>query len=204
MSLLNRTSEHDHLYDNEGRLQGGLASLETLARVIALGSSDEREREPSDEPHDEVEPALELPVTNPSRTSSLLDSDDDMSDDPGSSDDDAMEEIVMDNESPKGHFRSGDDASTELSQTATSPPCSPLSDQATQTACQRSPVSPSPREGSSQVTATPSRQNSRRSTYSNVTPEVPVGERTKQCFLKSSVLSTLLVGIPPALHVSAV
>ncbi|KAG8217935.1 Mu homology domain-containing protein [Butyriboletus roseoflavus] len=73
MSLLNRCSEHDNLYDNEGRLQGGLAALETLARVIALGSSDEREREPSDEPRDEVEPALELPVTNPLRTSPLLD-----------------------------------------------------------------------------------------------------------------------------------
>lgn len=199
MSLLNRCSEHDHIYDNEGRLQGGLAALETLARVIALGSSDEREREPSDEPRDEVEPALELPVTNPSRTSSLLDSDDDMSDDPGSSDDDAMEEIVMDDESPKGHFRSGDDCPAESSQTTMdSPPCSsssPSLEPATQVACQRCPISPS--RGSSQATATPSRQNSRRSTYLSATPEIPVGERMKQCFLDSSVLSTLLVGILP-------
>ena len=200
MSLLNRCSDHDHLYDSEGRLQGGLAALETLARVIALGSSDEREREPSDEPRGEIEPALELPVSNPSRTPSSLDSDDDMSDDPGSSDDDAMEEIVMDDESPKGHFRSGDDAQAEASQTTVgSPPSlssSPSSEHATQSASQRSPVSPSSRETSSQVTSTPSRQLSRRSTHLSGTPEMPVGERMKRCFLDASVLSTLLVRIP--------
>lgn len=198
MSLLNRCSEHDHLYDNEGRLQGGLAALETLARVIALGSSDEREREPSDEPRDEVEPALELPVTNPSRTSPLLDSDDDMSEDPGSSDDDAMEEIVMDDESPRGHFRSGDDSQAEQTQaTVASPPSPASSEHATQTASQRSPASPSPREASSQATSTPSRQNSRRSTNLDMMPEIPVGERMKQCFLNASVVSTLLVRILP-------
>lgn len=198
MSLLNRYSEHDHLYDNEGRLQGGLAALETLARVIALGSSDEREREPSDEPRDEVEPALELPVTNPSRACSLLDSDDDMSEDPGSSDDDAMEEIVMDDESPKGHSRIGDDSQTEqLQTTVASPPSPSSSEHATQTAFQRSPASPSPREASSQTTLTPSRQSSRRSTTLDMIPEIPVGERMKQCFLDSSVLSTLLVKILP-------
>lgn len=199
MSLLNRCSEHDHLYDNEGRLQGGLAALETLARVIALGSSDEREREPSDEPHDEVEPALELPVTNHSRASSLLDSDDDMSEDPGSSDDDdAMEEIVMDDESPKGHSRSGDDSQVEPSPTTMASPSSPSSSEhVTQTASQRSPTSPSPRDSSSQATLTPSRQNSRRSTNLSTIPEIPVGERMKRCFLGSSVLSTLLVRIHP-------
>lgn len=196
MSLLNRYSEHDYLYDSEGRLQGGLAALETLARVIALGSSDEREREPSDEPRDEIEPALELPVTNPSRASSLLDSDDDMSEDPGSSDDDAMEEIVMDDESHQGHFRSREDSQAEQSQTVASPPSlssSTSSEHGTQSDSQPSPVNSSPREASSQATSTLSRQQSRRSTYMNTTPEIPVGERMKQCFLDASVLSTLLV-----------
>ncbi|KAG9318917.1 SIT4 phosphatase-associated protein-domain-containing protein [Chiua virens] len=193
MSLLNRTAEHDHLYDNEGRLQGGLAALETLARVIALGSSDEHDREPSDEPRDEVEPALELPVTSPSRAS-LLDSDDDMSDDPGSSDDDAMEEIVMDDESAKSHFRTGDDSQAEPSSAVSPscPPSSPPSEHAAQTASQGSPVSPSPRESSSQATVTPSRQNSRRSTRLEAPPEFPVGERLKKCFLDATVLSALL------------
>ncbi|KAF8550431.1 SAPS-domain-containing protein [Imleria badia] len=189
MSLLNRCSEHDHLYDSQGRLQGGLAALETLARVIALGSSDEHEREPSDEPQDEVEPALELPVTNPSRASSLLDSDDDMSDDPGSSDDDAMEEIVMDDDPPKGHFRSGDDAHPEQSQTTLASPSSPSSSPSSEHTSHQSPVSP--REASS-ATSTLSRQHSRRSTYMSVSPEMPVGERMKRCFLDASVLSTLL------------
>lgn len=196
MSLLNRFSEHDQIYDNEGRLQGGLAALETLARVIALGSSDERECEPADEPRDEVEPALELPVTNPSRTSSLLDSDDDMSDDPGSSDDDAMEEIVMDDESAKGHFRI-DDSPAESSQTLASPPC-PSSSPPLEHACELSP-SASPQEAGSQSTVTPSRQNSQRST-SSAAPDIPVGERMKYCFLDASVLSTLLVRIRHALY----
>ena len=38
MSLLNRSPEYDHLYDAEGRLQGGLSSLEELAQVIAIGN----------------------------------------------------------------------------------------------------------------------------------------------------------------------
>ena len=38
MSLLNRPPEFDALYDEEGRLKGGLPALEDLARVIAIGS----------------------------------------------------------------------------------------------------------------------------------------------------------------------
>ncbi|KAG8217934.1 SIT4 phosphatase-associated protein family [Butyriboletus roseoflavus] len=116
-----------------------------------------------------------------------------MSEDPGSSDDDAMEEIVMDDESPRGHLRSGDDSPAEQSQTTVaSPPSTPSSEPATQTASQQSPSGPSPREASSQATSTPSRQNSRRSSNLGTIPEIPVGERMKQCFLDSSVVSTLL------------
>ncbi|KAG1794856.1 SIT4 phosphatase-associated protein-domain-containing protein [Suillus plorans] len=97
MAILNRPGEYSDLYDKQGRLQGGLSSLEHLARVIAIGSGDERDQDTMDDNHDDVEPALELPVTNRSRGSSLLDSDEDMSDDePGSSDDDVLEEIMMD------------------------------------------------------------------------------------------------------------
>ncbi|KAF9242109.1 SIT4 phosphatase-associated protein-domain-containing protein [Melanogaster broomeanus] len=186
MSLLNRSSEHDHLYDNEGRLQGGLSALETLARVIALGSTEDREREVTQDPQDEVEPALELPVTNPSRESSLMDSDDDMSDEPGSSDDDAMEEIVMDDDLPKDHRRSSDDS--QLEQPPMIVPSSP-----------NPSSSPSPSELVAQAAARPgpvrassSEESITSKAISCVAPEIPVGEKMKQCFLEASVLSTLL------------
>ncbi|KAJ6622941.1 SIT4 phosphatase-associated protein-domain-containing protein [Mycena sp. CBHHK59/15] len=107
MALLNRPPEFSHLYDSEGRLQGGLSALEELARVIALNTSEERDADTMMRaPQDEIEPARELPVTGLTE-SSLLDSDEDMSsdedDEPGSSDDDSvtMEEIGMD-EDPAG------------------------------------------------------------------------------------------------------
>ncbi|KAF9218360.1 SAPS-domain-containing protein [Gyrodon lividus] len=197
MSLLNRSSEHDYLYDNEGRLQGGLSALETLARVIALGSVDEREREVAEDLHDDVEPALELPVTNPSRGSSLLDSDDDMSDEPGSSDDDAMEEIVMDDDPPKDHY-STDDSQLEQSPMVVfspNPSSSPSpSELAAQAATKWSPAGTSSSEENitSKAICGLSRKTSRRTATLDVSPEIPVGEKMKQCFLDASVLSTLL------------
>ncbi|KAI6131908.1 SIT4 phosphatase-associated protein-domain-containing protein [Pisolithus thermaeus] len=191
MSLLNRSSEHNYLYDSQGRLQGGLSSLEQLAHVIAIGSGDEAERE-NDGPEDEVEPALELPVHNP-RSSSILDSDDDMSDEPGSSDDDAMEEIVMDDIATK-------DLPAETSEASMEPvsilPPSPIAISSTppdQAVFHRSPIS----EGSvsnsplSKAYSNNSRRSSRRTTKDLVS-EIPTGERMKQVFLQESVLSVLL------------
>lgn len=101
MALLNRPPEYSHLYDAEGRLQGGLSALEELARVIALNTGEERDRDAPMRSQDEIAPSRELPVTNSVHSdSSLLDSDEDMSsdDEPGSSDDDSvtMEELGMD------------------------------------------------------------------------------------------------------------
>jgi serine/threonine-protein phosphatase 6 regulatory subunit 3 len=97
MSLLNRPADYDYLYDTEGRLQGGLSALEELAQVISMGSSEEENRDNMDEEVDEAEPALEFPVHGaPQDSSSILDSDEDMSDDegPGSFEDDPMEDIT--------------------------------------------------------------------------------------------------------------
>ncbi|KAJ6501910.1 SIT4 phosphatase-associated protein-domain-containing protein [Mycena sanguinolenta] len=113
MALLNRPPEFAHLYDAEGRLQGGLSALEELARVIALNSGEEPTRDrdvtmrggsSQDDSQEDIAPARELPVTGNSVHSdisggSLLDSDEDMSsdDEPGSSDDEmTMEELAMD------------------------------------------------------------------------------------------------------------
>ncbi|KAI6005448.1 SIT4 phosphatase-associated protein-domain-containing protein [Pisolithus albus] len=180
MSLLNRSSEHNYLYDSQGRLQGGLSSLEQLAH-----------RE-NDGPEDEVAPALELPIHNP-RSSSILDSDDDMSDEPGSSDDDAMEEIVMDDIATK-------DLPAETSEPPMEPPSmlqpSPIAISSTppdQLVFHRSPIS----EGSvsnsslSKAYSNNSRRSSRRMTRDLVS-EIPTGERMKQVFLQESVLSVLL------------
>ncbi|KDR73731.1 hypothetical protein GALMADRAFT_251541 [Galerina marginata CBS 339.88] len=99
MSLLNRSAMFSHMYDKDGRLQGGLTGLEELAQVIALNSNNEREGDAMDDDRDEeAEPQLAFPVRDPSESSPSLDSDDDMTgsdDEPGSSDDEAMEEIAM-------------------------------------------------------------------------------------------------------------
>ena len=107
MSLLNRPAKYSEMYDSEGRLQGGLGGLEELANVIALNGSyrnggdgvggdgmgiDER---------DEIEPALDFPIHGAGGDDMLSIDDEGMTDsEPGSSDDDVMEEIVMYDEPP--------------------------------------------------------------------------------------------------------
>jgi serine/threonine-protein phosphatase 6 regulatory subunit 3 len=82
MALLNRPPEFSHFYDAEGRLHGGLSALVELARVIALNSGEERDRDVAMRSQDEIVPARELPLTNSVHSNaSLLDSDEDMSSD---------------------------------------------------------------------------------------------------------------------------
>ena len=59
MALLNRPSEYDHLYDSEGRLQGGLSALEELAQVIAIGNGSGDNDGMDDDEEDEID--LEKP-----------------------------------------------------------------------------------------------------------------------------------------------
>ncbi|KAG5635440.1 hypothetical protein H0H81_011247 [Sphagnurus paluster] len=196
MSLLNRAPEANRMYDSEGRLQGGLSALEELAQVITLNSSDSHDT--MDEDQDEIAPALELPVSIPHDTISI-DSDDDMSDDPGSSDDDAMEEIVMyDEPSPVP-------TETPLPQPPITVPSSPNtasmpspSEIATQGAAlgRTQNSEPDLMAENSPRSRGPSRKNSRRANTRNssrVSEKVlPVGERLKQQFLQVGILSTLL------------
>ena len=197
MSLLNRSAEFNNLYDSDGRLQGGLSALEELARVIAIGSGDERENDTMDEANDEIEPALELPVTAESRDSpSLLDSDEEMSDgdEPGSSDDETMEEIMMTEEPLPNE------------QPAVVVPSSPnaacLSSPGTQCGAP-SRRSSSLNSDSDSSTVGQRSQNSRRNSRRTITLDksanepIPIGERLKRRFLDMNVLSTLLVGVAP-------
>ncbi|TFK90277.1 SAPS-domain-containing protein [Polyporus arcularius HHB13444] len=198
MALLNRSSDYDHLYDADGRLQGGLSALEELAQVIAIGNGSGDSEGMDDDEGDEVESAHEFPVSH-APSSSLIDSDEDMSG--GSSDEEAMEEIAM-YESPRA----------DPSPTPQEPSCgsslarvaSPLT---------LSPSSPAPSTSPGDISSFPQRQNSwnsepegplsrprsrdSRRSVRRSTRELPIGrpvlgERLKQRFLEANVASTLL------------
>lgn len=179
MSILNRSSEYDHLYDNMGRLQGGLSVLEELAQVISIGNSGNRDADAMDDREDSVEPAKELPVST-GRPMLSLDSDEDMIvEEPGSSDDEAMEEISM----------SPPPVSTPLPPESSSPvPGSP-----TYTTSQKRESTESFGSGSANRMSRSSRQNSRKTLSSSTKISLPLGERLKKRFLELNVLSTLLV-----------
>ena len=113
MSLLNRPVNYSQMYDSEGRLQGGLGGLEELAHVIALNGSYRNDGDGVDEEgmgideRDEIEPSLDFPIrcAGGAIGDEMLGLDDDDegmtdSDEPGSSDDEVMEEIVMYDEPP--------------------------------------------------------------------------------------------------------
>jgi SIT4 phosphatase-associated protein len=217
MTLLNRPADYDYLYDSEGRLQGGLSALEELAQVISMGSGDEDNHDNMDEGVDETEPALEFPVHGaPQDSSSLLDSDEDMSDDegPGSFEDDPMEDITSPGELkstdggskaksgpfPPSHSRSpADTGAGPASPGGSLPP-----DAATTTPGGSAPPR---KKGSNQSIGSEgstvgrrsagSRRSSKRLTLGDLSqsgPAVPVGERLKRKMLDDDVLVTILVG----------
>lgn len=217
MALLNRSTQYSHLYDSEGRLQSGLAGLEELAQVIALNNGDERDHDAMDETQDETEPALELPISRATRDTLSMDSDSDMSgdDEPGSSDDDAMEEIVM-YEEPQGQLEelvspplSGDVTTTVLPTPPITVPSSPnaaslpspseLAAQGAGVAVGVATISKSPARSTSQGTIGGRSHGSRRSSKRMATLEaladtpLPIGERLKLRLLDIGVLSTVLV-----------
>ena len=192
MAILNRSPEFDHLYDNMGRLQGGLSALEELAKVISIGNGPDRDPDAMDDQEDSIEPAKELPVST-GRPTLLLDSDEDMIvEEPGSSDDETMEEISM----------------SPLPSTASLPPesSSPVQNTIHTPPQSASPVSSSPIPTTGQKRKSTdsfgslhrsmnksSRQNSRKTLSSSLRMSLPLGERLKKRFLELNVLSTLLV-----------
>ncbi|KAJ3977222.1 SIT4 phosphatase-associated protein-domain-containing protein [Lentinula raphanica] len=199
-SFLSLPNEHryQHLYDAEGRLQGGLGGLEELARVISMGNEDsngnEHESDDRDEDMDtEIEPALELPITSASSTSnasSLLDSDED-EDMSSSSEDDSMdmEEIAMYDEPQM------------LSARAEASPLSPEINIPLGTTESNSTSHSMPLEndslGPGSAMSSRSRKISRRTTLSislDSLADAPlvIGEKLKQRFLDLNVLGILL------------
>jgi len=203
MSLLNRSPEFSHLYDSEGRLQGGLSALEELARVIAIGTGNESVNETMDVGADEIQPAQELPVSHPSRDSpSLLDSDEDMSDEdePGSSDDEAMEEITMyDEPIPQNPSIPVDEPLLESPiivpsspNAASLPPPAEMAAQGAKLLQQSTSLNSD--SDRSTVVRHP-RRNSRKATGNDCVADssIPIGEKLKRRMLDMNVLSTLVV-----------
>jgi serine/threonine-protein phosphatase 6 regulatory subunit 3 len=217
MSLLNRPADYDYLYDSEGRLQGGLSALEELAQVISMGSGGDDHRDAMDEGVDDIEPALEFPVHGaPQDSSSLLDSDEDMSDDegPGSFEDDPMEDVALPGESkfsdaaskpksgslPSPHTRSPAETAPD-STTGTPPGEALLPDKALSGGS-----APPRRKGSNQSIGSEgstigrrsvgSRRSSNRRTLADASQtglSIPVGERLKHRMLDDKVLAAILV-----------
>jgi len=159
--------------------------------------------------HDEIEPALELPVTAISRDSpSLLDSDEDMSDDDetGSTDDDAMEEItIYDEPLPKNPpTLSLDEPLQQPPIVVPSSPNAASLPSPAEIAAQGAALSQrvnSFNSDSDTSTVGPRSHSSRRSSRRVATMEqstdspMPVGEKLKRRFLDMNILSTLLVRV---------
>ncbi|KAI0736702.1 SAPS-domain-containing protein, partial [Fomitopsis betulina] len=209
MTLLNRPREFDNLYDSSGRLQGGLSALEQLAQVIAIGAGGEPDEDDMDEDGGAAEPAHDFPVHNAQNdSSSLLDSDEDMSgdDEPGSSDDDAMEEITM-YEEPRSNVNK--DSLLTASPLLRSSPLLSSSPSPSSSSSPKLHPSSSPNllpssnlhswnSGSDTDTMSrPRSSNSRRSlrrqsTIESTSGRPVLGERLKQRFLEANIVSTLL------------
>lgn len=192
MSILNRPSEFDHLYDNMGRLQGGLSSLEELAKVISTGNDTNRDADAMDDDDDPIEPPKELPVST-GRPMPSHDSDEDMMvEEPGSSDDEEMEEISM--SPPPTNVPLPPESSSPVRTTVLTPPqlASPASGSPTHIAGQKRRSASSSESGSTHRMSKSSRQSSRKTLSSSTRISLPLGERLKKRFLELNVLSTLL------------
>ncbi|KAG6865408.1 hypothetical protein C0991_002902 [Blastosporella zonata] len=208
MSLLNRSLDMARLYDSQGRLNGGLAAMRELGQVLSVNSV--VDHNVMDESTDGIVPALELPITSPHDTMSMsMDSDDSMSsDEPGSSDDEVMEEIVMYDEasSQTGQIEPSPISSDpDMSQPPLMVPSSPdalsmppIEEVAARGAAfhRAQSVQPEQSLSSSPHSRTVLRKNSRRTSTLNSSQindkYVPVGERLKEGFLEVGILSTLL------------
>lgn len=188
MSLLNRSAELARLYDSQGRLNGGLAGLEDLAQVLSTNNVVEQQ---SDGSTDGVKPSLELPISSSHDAISIsIDSDDSMSDgEPGSSDDEAMEEIAMYDEPTQVSLK-------DLSASQSSPTIS-LSSSPSASMTSVSAITTEQASNNLANQRVNLRKSSRRSTTLNGSQisekYLPVGERLKQRFIDVGILSTLLV-----------
>lgn len=209
MSLLNRPVEFDRLYDEEGRLRGGLSSLEELASVIELSRNNDSTEMEDDT--DELEPAQELPISIASADLSVLDysdEDEDMSGDDGrsNSSEDEMEEIDMNEDvtpppvSPRVEPTGESSAlfAPSSPNTDSAEPASPRTQSSRGVALSRTHrLSASLTESDrSSIVSRPASAGSRRSLKRSLMIDnpthLPIGDKMKQRFSETGILSTLL------------
>jgi len=200
MSLLNRSVAYAHMYDSEGRLQGGLSGLEELAQVIALNSGNDRPHEATAEGEDDSTPAKDFPIRSMPEFSSpsTLDSDEDMDSEAGSSDDEAMEEIAMYDEPQLSPTH----ALSQITSAMTLSPESSLaseSDDGLITLDSSSKGALSPESEASGNRFRPSRRGSSKSSRRRTTIEgsvefLPIGEQLKRRLLEENVVGLIIVG----------
>ncbi|KIJ44266.1 hypothetical protein M422DRAFT_252275 [Sphaerobolus stellatus SS14] len=189
MALLNRVSGNGPLYDDEGRLQGGLSALEELARVISTGSGDNNISEDVNDDSQEMVEARELPVHSLSSlsarstdSSSLAsDSDSELSD---NSSDDALEDIaVSDHTEPPFPIRT---RSRELLMPSGSePPATPSS--------QENELGASNTMETSQISSSIDLSLDSDDIRTDIGSRgLPIGDVLKQRFMEAGILGSLL------------
>ncbi len=206
MSLLNRSTTYAHMYDSEGRLQGGLSGLEELAQVIALNSGNDRPNEATAEGEDDSTPARDFPIRSLAEFSSpsTLDSDEDMDSEAGSSDDETMEEIAMYDE-PQLSPTPDTKALPQITSNMTLSPESSLAPESDDGILNTITLDPSakgtssPDSEASGIRFRPSRRGSRKSSRRRTTIEglvelLPIGEQLKCRLLEENVVGLIIVG----------
>ncbi|KAF8867842.1 SIT4 phosphatase-associated protein-domain-containing protein [Mucidula mucida] len=197
MSLLNRPLDKNNIYDEQGRLTGGLAGLEELATLV--GSSEAANNHDSMEDIDEMEPAMELPISHSSQSSrssqspSLLDSDEDMSDDDAMEAMEIYEEVPISTTPPRLNPSPPQPPMVVPSSpnAASLPPPAEIAARARSRSRSNSAASDSSTAGQRSRS---SRASSRRFTFQEPTLDEPVfiGEKVKLRLLELKVMPTLL------------
>ncbi len=200
MSLLNRPLDKNNIYDEQGRLTGGLAGLEELATLV--GSSEAANNHDSMEDIDEMEPAMELPISHSSQSSrssqspSLLDSDEDMSDDDAMEAMEIYEEVPISTTPPRLNPSPPQPPMVVPSSpnAASLPPPAEIAARARSRSRSNSAASDSSTAGQRSRS---SRASSRRFTFQEPTLDEPVfiGEKVKLRLLELKVMPTLLVNL---------
>jgi len=195
MSLLNRGASGGPVYDSVGRLTGGLAAMEELARVIAISTGDESQRDDrtEEEEEDMSESREGLPVTA-SVSSSITDASSLLSDSEGDlsdASDGSLDDFPVSAPRPPSTTPSPLDSPFQRSPVIV--PSSPI------TSIRRGALTPV-------LSSSPSGYNSRRTSRSRSRASssakrrretdreiVPIGDLVKQRFIELNVISTVVV-----------
>lgn len=175
MALLNRPPNVGPIYDENGRLQGGLSALEELARVISSGNGDSNGDRHVEDMNSREFPVQSVDSITARSTDSLeSDSDSNLSD---HSSEDVIDEIQENDSLLDVPF----------------PISSRLRESVTQSSPSSSPFSSDGLQNTPETPTHPPEES--------IQSIPPPGDNLKRRFIELNVVSTLLVGLdPPLLH----